>query len=172
MKNPRSDPAPGASSSQGSGEAFARIQGRDAAGVRAWTGEKKTKFQTTPTPMDLDKTARRDDSEQADKQIVHVIDHHEREQGVGQIEGFDWDDEMVKEDLDSYFKRYHGLPDNDDDEAWAPMDDQQLKEMELRFAIYRIKAHKVPILLLWKYQKTLYNSYFLHILAYTDLSSV
>uniref|UniRef100_J3N5B3 Uncharacterized protein n=1 Tax=Oryza brachyantha TaxID=4533 RepID=J3N5B3_ORYBR len=144
MKNPRFDPAPGASSSRGSGEAFAGTQGRDVAGLEktsAWTGEKKTRFQSTPTSMDLDKTARRDDSEQADK-VVHVIDHG-GEQGLGQIEGLDWDDAMLKKEMDTLFKRYTGLPDTDDDEAWALMDDQQLKDMELRFALCRIKAHKM-----------------------------
>ncbi|CAL4936649.1 unnamed protein product [Urochloa decumbens] len=148
MKNPRSDPAPGASSSQGSGGgAFARIEGRDVAGgvetASAWTGEKKAKFQRTNTSMDLDMTARDGSSEQADK-AVHVIGHNnEREQGLGHIEGLDWDDDMLKEELDSYFERYHGLPDYDDVEAWTPIDDQWLKEMELRFAICRIRAHKM-----------------------------
>uniref|UniRef100_A0A0D9VAA5 Uncharacterized protein n=1 Tax=Leersia perrieri TaxID=77586 RepID=A0A0D9VAA5_9ORYZ len=91
--------------------------------------------------MDLDKTARRDDSEQADK-VVHVIDH-EGEQGLGQIEGLDWDEAMLEKEMDTLFKRYTGLPDTDDDEAWALMDDQQLKDMELRFALCRIKAHKI-----------------------------
>ncbi|CAN6291390.1 unnamed protein product [Urochloa humidicola] len=127
MKNPRSDPAPGASLSQGSGgEAFARVQGRDVAGgvekTSAWTGEKKTKFQSTLGDLGM---------------IAG-------EEGQGQIEGFDWDDDMLKEEIDSYSKRqYRGLPDFEDDDIWTPIDDQQNKDMKLRHAIYRIKAHKM-----------------------------
>ncbi|KAG2545009.1 hypothetical protein PVAP13_9KG400518 [Panicum virgatum] len=142
MKNPRSDAAPGASSSQGSGEAASwRMGGRDVTGVetaRARTGEKKSKFESTPTSMDLGMTAR-DGSEQALRPI-----NHEPEQGLGQIEGFDcWDDAMLKEEIDYFYKRYHALPANDDYEAWAPISDHQLQDMELRFAICRIKAHKM-----------------------------
>ena len=145
MKNPRSDAAPGASSSQGSGEAASwRMGGRDVTGVetaRARTGEKKSKFESTPTSMDLGMTAR-DGSEQALRPI-----NHEPEQGLGQIEGFDcWDDDMLKEEIDYFYKRHHALPANDDYEAWAPISDHQLQDMELRFAICRIKAHKVPII--------------------------
>ena len=167
MKNPpRSDAAPGASSSQGSGEAASwRMGGRDVTGVetaRARTGEKKSKFESTPTSMDLGMTAR-DGSEQALRPI-----NHEPEQGLGQIEGFDcWDDAMLKEEIDYFYKRYHALPANDDYEAWAPISDHQLQDMELRFAICRIKAHKVPIIF---EENIRHEFYFLHIHVHTDRS--
>lgn len=174
MRNPRSDPALGASSSQGSGEAAAgngeswdweaadgrknqkknrasspalRVEGGDVSGVEtasSWTGEKKMRFQSSPTSMDrLDITAR-DGSEQS-ANIVDVTEH-EREQGLQQIEGTDWTEAKFQEEIDSFIRTYRALPAADDDEAWAHMDDEQLKEMNLRFAIYRIKAHhKVPM---------------------------
>lgn len=80
-------------------------------------------------------------SEQADN-IVRAI-NNEPEEGLGQIEFFDWDEAMLKKEIDSFRKRYYALPDNDDYDAWAPISDQQLKDMELRFAICRIKAHKM-----------------------------
>ncbi|RLN16670.1 uncharacterized protein C2845_PM02G43900 [Panicum miliaceum] len=90
--------------------------------------------------MDLGMTAR-DGSEQADN-VLRAINHEPAEE-LGQIEGFDWDDAMLKEEIGSFYKRYHALPANDDYEAWAPISDQQLQDMELRFAICRIKAHKM-----------------------------
>jgi len=139
--------------------------GRDVTGVetaRARTGEKKSKFESTPTSMDLGMTAR-DGSEQALRPI-----NHEPEQGLGQIEGFDcWDDAMLKEEIDYFYKRYHALPANDDYEAWAPISDHQLQDMELRFAICRIKAHKVPIIF---EENIRHEFYFLHIHVHTDRS--
>ncbi|RLN41090.1 uncharacterized protein C2845_PM01G22540 [Panicum miliaceum] len=52
--------------------------------------------------MDLGTTAR-DGSEQADS-ILRAI-NNEPEEGLGQIEGFDWDDAMLKEEIDSFYKR-------------------------------------------------------------------
>lgn len=150
MKNPRSDPGPGASSSHGSGQVSAGIKGRDVAGVdttSAWTGEKKARFESTPTSMDLGMTAQGDNHQEAHK-IAHSTTDHERGQGLEQIEGLDWNDATLKEEIDSFRKTYRALPAADDDEAWAPIDDKQLKEMKLRFAIYRIKAHhKVPMIM-------------------------
>ena len=167
MKNPLFDPAPGASSPRGSEEATAGIKGRDVAGVEtasAWTGQKKTKIQSTPTSMDLVMTAR-DGSEQADN-IARAI-NNEPEEWLGQIEGFDWDDPIVKEEVASFLKRYNALPVDDDYDAWAPISDQQLKDMELWFAICRIKAHKVPIIM--KISGKVLRIYFLHIRVHTNL---
>ena len=74
---------------------------------------------------------------------------------------------MLKKEIDSFRKRYYALPDNDDYDAWAPISDQQLKDMELWFAICRIKAHKVPIIM--KISGKVLRIYFLHIRVHTNL---
>lgn len=147
MKNPRPDPAPGASSSHGSGEVSAAIEGRDVAVVEttsAWTGEKKTRFESTPASMDLGMTVQ-DDNQEA-HEIAHATDH-EREQWLEQVEGTIWNEARFQEEINSFIRTHRGLLAADDAEAWAYMDDKQFKEMNLRLAIYRIKAHhKVPMI--------------------------
>ncbi|KAJ1293074.1 hypothetical protein BS78_01G040200 [Paspalum vaginatum] len=115
----------------------------------AWTGEKKAKFQSTPTSSDdlVMTTAARDATEKegADDTIMDVIKHEQEQQGPEEIiEGFAWDEAVLNEKIKSYFKlrRYHGIPDYDDNEPWDFKDEQQLNDMNIRLAICRIKAHK------------------------------
>lgn len=119
MVNGRSGVARAASSSRGSGEAS------------EWTGEKRTKIQSTPsTTGDLGDTARMHSSG-----------------GQEQIEGLDWDNDKLQREFISLFERLNDgppEPEDDDDESLAWCDEQQLKALNQRLALCRIRAHEVP----------------------------
>ncbi|XP_045086076.1 uncharacterized protein [Aegilops tauschii subsp. strangulata] len=95
-----------------------------------WTGEKRTKIQSTPsTPGDLGNTVR-----------MHYSG------GQEQIEGLDRDNDRLQREFISLFERLNGGPpapqDDDDDESPAWCDAQQLKALNQRLALCRIRAHE------------------------------
>ncbi|CAL4936628.1 unnamed protein product [Urochloa decumbens] len=139
MQNRLSDLARGASSWQGSGEASAAgggdrkgkknrapspvlvSEGREAAGTEttsAWTGEKKTKIQSAPTSSgDLG--------------------------GTEKIEGLDWDKDYLEKEINCCLERLHEvLPYDPDDGEFCPFDEQQLKALNERLALCRIRAYE------------------------------
>ncbi|XP_066311185.1 uncharacterized protein [Miscanthus floridulus] len=105
----------------------------------AWTGAKKAKVQEgAHASEDLDITA-----------VVDVINPKPEQGAEGQVKcafdwrqvkGFDWTEANVKVETDS-FGRYFGLRDQDDD-YWNFCDEQRTKDLQRRFAVYRIRAHK------------------------------
>ncbi|TVU44566.1 hypothetical protein EJB05_04011 [Eragrostis curvula] len=164
MKNRRSYPYPGSSSFQvgealpavddGKGKSTragdarkhakknyrspSPVSGCDGLGVAevattgAWTGEKKTKIQSSPSSA----TITRDDGGRSDK-IVHVA--YDEQDWLKQIEGFDWDDDKLREETNYYLERLDHSPSYDD---WYPPDEKQLTELNTRLALYRIRAYK------------------------------
>lgn len=160
MEDRCSDLASGGSSPRGSGEATSAAapaaaagmgkkkksrapspvgEGRDAAGTEtttgAWTGEKKTKIQSAPSSGDVDMIERDDETEHSE-----------------QIEGLEWDVDRLKKEIDCCLERLRDFPDDDDDDdggVWTPNDEQQLKALNQRLALYRIRAIEVCNMLLF-----------------------
>lgn len=78
-----------------------------------------------------------DHGEQPDK-IVHVFNDRA-------IEGLDWSDAELREQILSCMDMLnYSLPDENDD-FWSLYDDQELKKLNERLALHRIRAHKVSI---------------------------
>jgi hypothetical protein len=124
---------------------LARIRWREAVGTEAtsaWTGEKRPKIQSTPTPSgDLGEVAR-DDAGRSSGEIVHGQDQE-------QIEGIDWDGEKLSKEIDglrqwmevsSYDEDYASAH---DDELWVQYNEEQQTALNQRLALCRIRAHEV-----------------------------
>lgn len=70
---------------------------------------------------------------------------HEQDRGLELIEGFDWSDDELRAATDRLVMQLnHRLPDYDDEDFWAPLDEDQLRELKIRLPLYRIRAHEVP----------------------------
>ena len=105
----------------------------------AWTGEKKTKIQSTPTSACGDIG----EAEEDDASAMIIV-----QEGPEQLEGLDWDQDTLDEKIDWYLQLQQlnrRLPDNDDDDFWVHCDDKQRREMNQRLALCRIRAHMVGI---------------------------
>jgi len=100
------------------------------------TLEKEAKIQSSLASTDpVGVTS--DHGEQPDK-IVHVFNEEE-------IEGLDWSDAKLREQIHVYLDKLNfSLPD-EDDEFWSLYDDQELKKLNERLALHRVRAHKVSI---------------------------
>ena len=105
----------------------------------AWTGEKKTKIQSTPTSACGDIG----EAEEDDASAMIIV-----QEGPEQLEGLDWDQDTLDEKIDWCLQLQQlnrRLPDNDDDDFWVHCDDKQRREMNQRLALCRIRAHMVGI---------------------------
>ncbi|KAG2545059.1 hypothetical protein PVAP13_9KG403057 [Panicum virgatum] len=103
----------------------------------AWTGEKKTKIQSTPTSACGDIG----EAEEDDASAMIIV-----QEGPEQLEGLDWDQDTLDEKIDWYLQLQQlnrRLPDNDDDDFWVHCDDKQRREMNQRLALCRIRAHMI-----------------------------
>ncbi|KAG0543883.1 hypothetical protein BDA96_02G227300 [Sorghum bicolor] len=98
------------------------------------TLEKEAKIQSSLASTDpVGVTS--DHGEQPDK-IVHVFNEEE-------IEGLDWSDAKLREQIHVYLDKLNfSLPD-EDDEFWSLYDDQELKKLNERLALHRVRAHKI-----------------------------
>ncbi|KAF8646177.1 hypothetical protein HU200_065947 [Digitaria exilis] len=68
---------------------------------------------------------------------------HEQDRGLELIEGFDWSDDELRAATDRLVMQLnHRLPDYDDEDFWAPLDEDQLRELKIRLPLYRIRAHE------------------------------
>lgn len=103
-----------------------------------WTGEKKTKIQSAPTSENPCRIA--GDVELSNKG-VHVVD--QEQDWLKQLVDCDWNFNDLKLATDQYVKQMpSGPPDSYDT---GRLDEQQLKELNSRLALFRIRAYKVPI---------------------------
>jgi hypothetical protein len=114
--------------------------GQDVAGVGAtgtWAGEKKAKIQIRSTPGSLSKIVRVDKAAQDDADAIINED---------QVEGFNWSADDLRIATDQCVKQLNNrLPDYEDEEFWAIIDEDQLQELNVRLALHRIRALEVPV---------------------------
>ena len=107
--------------------------GADGQGVAA-AAVRTVGMQGSLTPTDPVGVTSDDHGEQPDK-IVHD----------GEIEGLDWSDAQLREQIHVYMDKLNFcLPDEDDD-FWSVYDDQELEKLNERLALRHIRAHKVYI---------------------------
>lgn len=96
----------------------------------AWTGQKKTKSQSTTTS-----------GEHSSGKIVCGLEERE------EIDGLDWDDDKLAKEIDSCLRRLKDTPfvyygGAIDDGSFNFLNDQQLSVLNQRLALYRIRAHE------------------------------
>ncbi|KAL6593819.1 hypothetical protein ACP70R_012358 [Stipagrostis hirtigluma subsp. patula] len=105
--------------------------------------EKTPKIQSPPTSVDVCSISQ-DNGELV--KIVHVIDH-KQEQGPGEIEGLDWDQAKLNEEIRRCTGQLNqlkcGLPPDDDESFWSQHDDEQREKLNEQLALYRIKYHMI-----------------------------
>ncbi|KAL6638097.1 hypothetical protein ACP70R_025669 [Stipagrostis hirtigluma subsp. patula] len=98
----------------------------------SWAGEKKAKIETAPASRCTG---------DSDEIVVH-------DQGPQQIEGFDWDKARLEEEIQKCYVQvglHRALPDIDDDVFWAHHDEEGLRKMNQRLALYRLRGHKAEL---------------------------
>ena len=154
MEDQRSDLKFGASKRRGFGEASAVacgdlkfVSGSNEREGRtditsAWTSEKKPKIQSTPISGSggIGEFVKDDDGHSSAEIAQERLE---------EIEGLDWDLDKLDEKIDWYRKQWwdRSLPDNDHVDFWVHCDDKQRRELNERLALYRIRAHKVSVIL-------------------------
>ncbi|KAK3127731.1 hypothetical protein QOZ80_7AG0577640 [Eleusine coracana subsp. coracana] len=100
------------------------------------------KIQSPPSSVDLGDTAGGDNSEQRDMILSAIGDR--KEQGPEEIEGFDWDNTRLQEEINHYLAQCdYALPPDDDEEFWGYCDEEERIELNQRLAMYRIRAYMI-----------------------------
>jgi hypothetical protein len=111
----------------------------------AWTGQKKTKIQSTPTSGDHSsgKIVR---GQGQDRGWFRFLKWNRGGNRLEEIDGLDWDDDKLEKEVDACLRQ---LKDNPfvylggaiDDEALTILDEQEQRELDRRLALCRLRAH-------------------------------
>ncbi|TVU35376.1 hypothetical protein EJB05_17263, partial [Eragrostis curvula] len=128
------------SSSRGSGEAST------AADVKEKSTEAAKKSSDVVTSSTLLSLETEPDNQSPPRSVdnnaekLEVVDH---EQGPDEIEGLDWDDTKLVEEIDTYLDQFtYDLPPKDDEDFWYYNGEEQLQGIKQKLALHRINGHR------------------------------